>query len=335
MRYLLAALIVATLSVIGFGDVTITAPPGGSPSGPANSVQFNNAGSFGGSNNFQLNASSVTIVSSVTVTSNGLSNTTPGFFDVYRDGIGNAAGTMLFAVGSLNQPNQFNIIDQTATDFIRYGTNSGHLHNGQLGNVINHRITDDNANSQYVDFWNNGFMNLQTDNAGNGGKDILFSPQIVEAMRVSNTGGMIVSSSSTFKRIVGFIAPTTDTYETIMSTPSAVAGFFHVAVSTSGHFVTSGAIPTMGTCGSSPSVVGDDNQGVITVGGGVVTSCAMNFANTWGVGCNVACQESDNSTAVTGDISSLSPTSVTFGFSASLGGGVLYYRCGGSGILCR
>jgi hypothetical protein len=110
---------------------------------------------------------------------------------------------------------------------------------------------------------------------------------------------------------------------------------FDVAVSTNNHIVTSGSTPTMGTCGSSPSVIGDDNHGIITVGGGVVTACTMNFSQTWGSACNVICNESDNSTAVTGDISALSPTAITFSFSATLGGGLIYYQCSGFGTGCR
>lgn len=114
------------------------------------------------------------------------------------------------------------------------------------------------------------------------------------------------------------------------------AGSFNVVLSTSGHVLTSGTAPNMGTCGVSPSVVGDDNQGIITIGSGVsVTACTMNFASSWGTGCNVTCQESDNSTAATGDVSAIGPTSVTFSFSVSLGGGLIYYHCGGSGTTCR
>lgn len=119
-------------------------------------------------------------------------------------------------------------------------------------------------------------------------------------------------------------------------TATATPGNFMIAISTNGFLVTNGSTPTMGSCGSTPngSVVGDDNQGDITVGGGAVTSCAMNFSYVH-TGCTMSCQLSTNSTSVTGDVASLSTSAVTFGFSLSLGGGHIYYRCGGYGSTCK
>lgn len=91
-----------------------------------------------------------------------------------------------------------------------------------------------------------------------------------------------------------------------------------------GHILTGGPAPTMGTCGSGPTVLGNDTAGVITVGSGTVTSCTLNFAQAFAQA--PIPTESDNSTAVTGDISSVTSSSVTFGFSASLGGGKIYYQ---------
>lgn len=125
------------------------------------------------------------------------------------------------------------------------------------------------------------------------------------------------------------ISQTTDKYEFYSATSTVL---FHVSVSTSGHFLTGGASPTLSSCGSSPSVSGDDNEGTITVGGGIVTACTLAFSSTWGA--TPTCVISDNSTAITGDISSLSATSMTTSFSASLGGGIIYYRCGCSGPTC-
>jgi hypothetical protein len=49
-----------------------------------------------------------------------------------------------------------------------------------------------------------------------------------------------------------------------------------------GHLVTGSVAPTMGACGTSPSVAGNDNALFVTVGtGGVATSCAVNFGASW------------------------------------------------------
>lgn len=85
--------------------------------------------------------------------------------------------------------------------------------------------------------------------------------------------------------------------------------------------------PAMGTCGTSPSVTGSDMGFTVTVGSGVVTACTVNFKRTWNS--TPQCVESDNSTAVTGDISAISATAVTFSFSATLGGGQIYALCEG------
>lgn len=98
------------------------------------------------------------------------------------------------------------------------------------------------------------------------------------------------------------------------------------------HIVSSGPTPAVGTCGVSPSIIGNDNSGTITVGSGLATACTLTFANSWGA--TPSCVISDNSTAVTGDISSISATAVTFGFSATLGGGQIYYLCTCQGPSC-
>lgn len=113
-----------------------------------------------------------------------------------------------------------------------------------------------------------------------------------------------------------------------MITVSSQNGTTTFAVKYDGDIVSSGTAPSMGTCGSSPSVDGTDTLGVITVGSGIVTSCTMNWANTKTR--NPVCTMSTNSTAVTGDITTTTTSSITFGFSATLGGGTINYICGGN-----
>lgn len=105
------------------------------------------------------------------------------------------------------------------------------------------------------------------------------------------------------------------------------------SISAYGHHNSTGTAPILSSCGTGPGIVGDDYQGAITVGGGVVTACTMTFAHTYNVA--PTCQISDNSTAITGDISTLNATTAIFSFSASLGGGLIYYHCGCSGSSCQ
>lgn len=94
-----------------------------------------------------------------------------------------------------------------------------------------------------------------------------------------------------------------------------------------GQFVLAGTAPTVGTCGTSPSVASGstDTAGTINVGSGTVTACALNFGTAFTA--TPSCVASDNSTLSTGDISAVSTTSVTFSFSASVGAGQIYYHC--------
>lgn len=91
-----------------------------------------------------------------------------------------------------------------------------------------------------------------------------------------------------------------------------------------GHEEYGGATPTVSSCGTNPTIVGNDNTGIITTSG-TVNSCTLTFAKTWTN--SAICIEADDSTALTADVSSISSSSVTFGFSASLGTGHIYYHC--------
>jgi hypothetical protein len=83
------------------------------------------------------------------------------------------------------------------------------------------------------------------------------------------------------------------------------------------------ATTTVSSCGMSPFINGNDTVGTILVGSGVVTSCTLNFGapfanppiTTLGV----------YGTTITAGITSETTSSVTFGFSASLGGGKFNY----------
>lgn len=85
-----------------------------------------------------------------------------------------------------------------------------------------------------------------------------------------------------------------------------------------------GKAVSVSTCGTGPSVIGDDYNGVISVGSGTVTACTLvHGAVNWR---NWICTVSTGSAAYA-YVSGLSTTSNTFTTSASLGSGKLYYSC--------
>lgn len=101
-------------------------------------------------------------------------------------------------------------------------------------------------------------------------------------------------------------------------------------IDSDGHEFTSGPLPTISSCGSSPSVVGDDSQGTVTVGSGVTTACTITFSKPYNTNNgNMVCKLfGDSSTAVTGDITSCTASLMTVGFSATLGSGTFWYGAG-------
>ncbi|MHB2026674.1 MAG: hypothetical protein ACYCPQ_08580, partial [Elusimicrobiota bacterium] len=130
------------------------------------------------------------------------------------------------------------------------------------------------------------------------------------------------------------IYPSTISYSVGIGTAAPI-GFFTVGnssgmvVNANGHIETFGYTPTVSSCGSSPagSVVGNDNNGTITIGGGVTTSCTLAFSTAWTN--TPACDFTTNSTSAFASITSASPSSVTVGLSATISGGTVYYQCRG------
>ncbi len=96
-----------------------------------------------------------------------------------------------------------------------------------------------------------------------------------------------------------------------------------MSVDGAGHIALGGVVPSVSSCGSSPSVSGNDTVGTITVGSGVVTACTLTFAVARSatprvVGCTA------NSALACG-ATAKSNSAVTFGFSATLGSGTFDY----------
>ncbi len=96
-----------------------------------------------------------------------------------------------------------------------------------------------------------------------------------------------------------------------------------------GHLITKGSnAGALSGCGTSPSVVGNDTNGVITLGSGLsVTSCTKAFANAFPAGSTVSCSVSSNSLLSFASASAVSTTGFTVGLSVSLATGKVYYQC--------
>jgi hypothetical protein len=250
-----------------------------------------------GGNTFQSSTTFraiVTVVSSMSVTSNGTANIPAGLLDVYK-GAPISAGQPLFSVGSINQNSQFVLNDQSRVDMSRYGALTGALSLGDnSANAGYQSIWDANTNQQKINFWNAGEMDIQTGTTANGGGNIVLLPNTISEVVVS-------SLSVTISTRTIFNGPT----------------------------ISTGSTPGVSACGATPNgaVAGTDQLGVISVGGGVVTSCVFTPQNPC-LNNNLVCVITDNSTTVNASVTAQSKSANTFSTSATLGGGLIFYTCG-------
>lgn len=98
-------------------------------------------------------------------------------------------------------------------------------------------------------------------------------------------------------------------------------------IDNTGHVVTSGSKPVLSSCGSTNNISGNDNNGTIIFTGTLVNTCTMTFATPVPTGQTVECEASTNTLAAFADISATSTTAVTFGTSATLASGAIFYDC--------
>lgn len=134
----------------------------------------------------------------------------------------------------------------------------------------------------------------------------------------------------------GIIAASTITTQpgltgvTVSTTLFVVSGSTQASVINSGlvvtgHISVSSSTPVLSSCGTSPSIVGNDQFGKITVGSGVIGTCTMTFAVPWPNA--PPCQVLSGTV-----IASLAGTTTTTAFTftgTSLTSDVVMYQCGG------
>jgi hypothetical protein len=320
------------------------------PSGPNYSVQVDSNGVFGGSSNFVWNGTSLTVQgSSISVTSNGAS-VPNAFFSVFGNGL--ASGTDVFAVGGSATSPLFEVPFNNVVKMTESGASIGNLQIGgrsdgdNIGNSQSLYETPNTSGAQGIDIYDgSGNMDFGTASVGQGGTSGRINFTIAQTgitgaggttEMVISSFGVTISTSLTVASSMTIVAPTSIPYSLLVTTSATPSTFFHVAISTNGHILSNGPAPTISACGAGPngSVVGDDTQGTISIGGGSVTGCTLTFANNFGSGCTVNCTTSDSITTSTPDVVTTS-TTMTLGFSASIGGGKVLYHCTGYGATCK
>jgi hypothetical protein len=122
-------------------------------------------------------------------------------------------------------------------------------------------------------------------------------------------------------------APSTTSYEASFSTATSI---YHVAISTNGHILVQGSVPSISSCGSTPngSVVGNDIAGIITIGGGIsITSCILTFITPYETNAP-NCFVNDNANILFVDATTTA-SSLTIRTTANFSGDTVSYFCVG------
>lgn len=100
-----------------------------------------------------------------------------------------------------------------------------------------------------------------------------------------------------------------------------------MTINPDGHITfTNNSTPTIGTCGTDPSVSGTDLKGVITVGTGAVTSCALNFGVAYGTAPTCLCNAIKSTTPIACAVTA-STTVMTVTTAATVDTGTITYMC--------
>lgn len=308
---------------------------GGAPGGSTNQVQYNNAGAFSGSNNFQFNGTSVTVVSSVTfnstVSGSPTNNDTVGFVNVF-DGNNTYVGKPILSLGTQGGKNQVIFPDRQPANMATWGVQGGNLIlGGTAGDSNQNTIFSGNHSSLLQIQFNDGSLNnmtFQTPDSGSGPGDFIFKPGTVEKMRISNLGAVTIISSTTMQSTLGVTSSVaTSTYTAKFSTNAA--GPFSLDISTTGHLNSQAVIgATVTSCGTAPSFVGSDIAATITTGSGSPTTCNYTFAKPYGNA--PTCVASDTLDTAVVQITSITNATVSMAFSAALNSGKIFLICIGS-----
>lgn len=186
-------------------------------------------------------------------------------------------------------------------------------------------LTIQGASSQTGDLqdWanNSGTIISSVTSAGNA----IFPTVAVATVQVNGTNS--ISGNLTYSNSIGGIVVST----TVQINGAMIANNAGVAVSTinfglvvGGHVEISSTTPSVSSCGTSPSIVGNDMAGKVTIGGGVVTSCTVTFVGSW---TNAPACWTNSNTALTSFTATTTATTLTFGAGATFGGDVIMYGC--------
>lgn len=97
-------------------------------------------------------------------------------------------------------------------------------------------------------------------------------------------------------------------------------------VTQAGHHIFTGSAPSVSSCGTTPSIVGNDTAGKVTIGTGTVTSCTVTFVTTFA---NAPICTVTNNTTIQAHTASTSTTALTIAAATNMASDVISYTCVG------
>ena len=278
----------------------------GGPGGKADSANTASTGGPGGRNIIQAGEGGPAIVASGTnvagaggdnyivagvggYAANGSGNTNGvGGRNYIKAGRGITTGGSNYFVpgrgGTTSGNNYFNYDDQLAvrTGLFLVGTDTSTATNYLYEFTIN----SNSANWEFnLSNKNAGAASVQRLSWNNDGAEAVYHPYL-SSYSSGHTGTLF---GITLANYFGLVGTGTSYNGMLIGNSTADPVVFgtnnaeNMRIASGGHIETKGTAPTIGSgFGTSPSIVGNDNNGQVTVGtGGVATSGVINFASTW------------------------------------------------------
>lgn len=177
-----------------------------------------------------------------------------------------------------------------------------------------------------------------------GGLIINLWTNVANAFRITKADGTIAFNVDTTASVAGWGVATTSPWGSLSVVGDGTNPIFVVATSTTGgasstqpifmidsvyHIMTGGPQPTIASCGTAPSVNGNDNVMRINTGTAGLTECIINFAKTWTPFAPVCTVDEEGALASVTLIASSSVTQLRIGLSASLTTALIGVQCMG------
>lgn len=137
----------------------------------------------------------------------------------------------------------------------------------------------------------------------------------------ANSSGTVANSGLTGNSVVNVVATALGV--------NVAAPVADAVLQVAGHIHASSPAATVGTCGTSPAILGSDQGGRVTSGTGNPTACTITFGTAWA---NIpACTIGPTDTAATISSATISTTAIVASFSAAMNSGIFSYICMGRG----